>query len=184
MAFCANCGTQTADGVKFCPVCGQPAVAAAVPVAAAAPAPAQQQQYQAPSYTPPIVPGAPTQTDINDAQANKGMAILSYIIFFIPLLVGAHKTSPFVKFHANQGTVLFLTSLALSVALGILSAIITAILTAALSFGGLLTFLGIFSFIWLIYGLAITVLLILGIVNAAGGKCKPLPVIGKFTLIK
>ena len=46
------------------------------------------------------------QTQANDAEQNKMMAILSYIIFFIPLITGDHKKSPFVKFHVNQGTLL------------------------------------------------------------------------------
>ncbi len=74
MAFCGNCGTQ-ADGVKFCPSCGQPMGAAAQQ--------AQPAQQPTPVYKPPIMPGAPQQADIRDAQDNKTMAILAYILFFI-----------------------------------------------------------------------------------------------------
>ena len=31
------------------------------------------------------------------------MAIIAYILFFVPLLTGDRKKSPFVKFHTNQG---------------------------------------------------------------------------------
>jgi uncharacterized membrane protein len=126
----------------------------------------------------------PSSSPQNDAEDNKGIAILAYIIFFIPLLLGAHKTSPFVKFHANQGTVLFLVSLALSIILSILSAVITGILTATLAFGALLAFLGIWGIVWIIIGLAILALVIFGIINAATGKTKKLPLIGGLTLIK
>lgn len=113
------------------------------------------------------------------------MAILAYILFFIPLLTGAHKTSPFVKFHTNQGTVLFLASLVLSVVFGILSAIITAILTASIAtWGAALTVASIFGFIWMALAVVIAVFAIVGIVNAAAGKMKPLPVIGRITIIK
>jgi len=115
-----------------------------------------------------------------DIQENKGMAILSYIIFFIPLLVGTHKTSPYVKFHVNQGTVLFLASLIFGVAYGILYGIISAILLAAFAF----VLWGIISTILALLWLAPTILAILGIINAATGKVKELPVIGKFSIIK
>ena len=108
------------------------------------------------------------------------MAVLSYIIFFVPLLVGAHKTSPFVKFHANQGTVLFISCVAFSIIYSILFAIFSAILIATLAFGIWAVVSTLLSLLWILP----TVLVILGIVNAVTGKCKPLPVIGKFTIIK
>ena len=93
---------------------------------------------------------------------DKGMAIIAYIIFFIPLLVG-HR-SPFVTYHTNQGTILFIVA--------ILGQIILAIIPII---GGILT---------LLYSLAIIVLVIMGIMNAARDKMKPLPLIGHFNIIK
>ena len=102
------------------------------------------------------------QAEPTDIANNKGMAILAYILFFIPLL--AAKQSKFAMYHANQGLILFLAL----VAINIVSTIIPVI--------------G-----WLLIGplanLALFILAILGIVNAAGGKCKPLPLIGGFKLI-
>jgi uncharacterized membrane protein len=121
----------------------------------------------------------------NDAETNKGMAILAYIIFFIPLLAGAHKNSPFVRHHANQGTVLFLFALAWGILYSILMGIFTAILlTPAAILSGAW---GAFGLVTMILGLLWfipAILCILGIVNAATGKLKALPVIGKFTIIK
>jgi uncharacterized membrane protein len=131
------------------------------------------------------MPGAAAQTDANDAQNNKGMAILAYIIFFIPLLTGAHKTSPFVKFHTNQGTVLFLFCLAWGVLYGILTAVLTALLfNPATWYGGGWGVLGIVTTILGLLWLVPAILCILGIVNAATGKLKALPIIGKFNIIK
>ena len=144
-----------------------------------------QSAYQQQVYQPPVVPGAPQQADIRDAQDNKTMAWLSYILFFIPLLTGAHKTSPFVRFHANQGTVLFIASAALSIVFGILSSIITAILTASIAtWGAALTIASIFGFIWLALGIVVTIFAVVGIINAVNGRMKPLPVIGKIKIIK
>lgn len=173
MAFCRNCGTQVQDGTKFCPSCG----------GAVGTDTAQAQQRRA--YQAPVMPGAPTHADIHDAQENKTMSILAYILFFIPLLTGAHKTSPFAKYHTNQGTVLFLFTLAWSIVYWVLTAIFTAILfnpTTWVSggWGALGVITTILSLLWLIP----TILCVVGIINAAGGKMQPLPVIGKFSIIK
>lgn len=173
MAFCKNCGAQIQDDAKFCPGCGKAIDNAAAP-------PQEQSQAQS-GYTPPVVPGAPTQAEFIDAHSNKGMAILSYIIFFIPLLTGDYKKSPFVKFHANQGTVLFIASaifgVAYSIILAIFSTVFLTVFHAWILWGAISM---VFSCLWLLP----TILCILGIVNAANGKMQPLPLIGKFTIIK
>ena len=117
----------------------------------------------------PIAP----QADPADVEANKAMAILAYIIFFIPLL--AARESKFAMYHANQGLTLFLTWVAVWVVGAILQAILFAI-SVVLGLG--------FSGIWWIVYAAVLVLVILGILNAAKGEMKPLPIIGKITFIK
>ena len=184
MAFCGNCGTEVQDEVKFCPSCGGEIGAA--PSQQAQPEQSQQQYGQPPAYETPVVPGTPTQDNIRDAQDNKLMAVLSYIIFFIPLLTGDHKKSPFVKYHTNQGTVLFIVAAAYSIISSILRSIIRVPHTNTL-FGvpyTINTTPGWLNFILWIGNLAIFVLCILGIVNAVQGKMKELPVIGKFIIIK
>ncbi|MEC5422984.1 hypothetical protein QGM71_05660 [Virgibacillus sp. C22-A2] len=98
-----------------------------------------------------------------DVKENKGMAILAYILFFIPLL--AAKESKFAMFHANQGLTLFLSGVGVSV-LGTFIPII-----------GWLLILPIGS-------LFIIILAVIGIINAANGKEKALPLIGSIQLIK
>lgn len=102
------------------------------------------------------------QPDPADVEKNKGMAIVAYILFFIPLL--AAKDSPFAMYHANQGLTLFLTALAANVVLTIIPFIGWILLPFA--------------------NLAILVFVIIGIVNAANGVNKPLPLIGSITLLK
>lgn len=103
------------------------------------------------------------QVDKEDIEKNKAIAILAYIIFFIPLI--AAKESKYAMYHANQGLVLFLTAILLNFV------------------GSFIPFLG--WFIIIPFGnLLIAVLAILGIINAANGILKPLPVIGGFSLIK
>jgi uncharacterized membrane protein len=123
---------------------------------------------------PPIAPapasaGDPTRADIDQ---NKVFAILAYlgILFLVPLL--AAPNSPFARYHTNQGIVLFITSLIVgpvSWILGFPLAFFTFGIGLALPFA---------------LGVGLLVLLILGIINAANGQCKPLPLIGHFQLIK
>ncbi|SFE22827.1 Uncharacterized membrane protein [Lentibacillus persicus] len=97
-----------------------------------------------------------------DVKDNKGMAILAYIIFFIPLI--AAKDSEFAMYHANQGLNLFL----LGMATWIIGSIVPII--------GWLIVLPFGTLFWFI-------LLIIGIINASNGKKKQLPLIGSFKLI-
>lgn len=100
--------------------------------------------------------------DSADIQSNKGMAIIAYILFFIPLI--AAKDSKFAWYHANQGLTLLLTAVILNVVLGIIPIIGWILLPLA--------------------NLGVFVLAILGIVAAAQGQVKPLPIIGGYTLLK
>jgi uncharacterized membrane protein len=174
MAFCGNCGTQVQESVKFCPSCGQTIGTANARQANQATQQTQANGQQAPRYTPPVVPGAPTQADIRDANDNKTMSILAYILFFIPLLTGAHKTSAFAKYHTNQGTVLFLFAAAYGIAYSIISSILLAISWRLWVIGSILGWVSV----------VFAVLCVVGIINAVNGRMKPLPVIGGITIIK
>jgi uncharacterized membrane protein len=127
-----------------------------------------------PDSTTPVnlssVMGTPEalEVDADDAEKNKVFGILAYIIFFIPLI--AAKDSPFAKYHANQGLALFLTMIVSLTVLTILEFI---------------PFVGfVFGLLHVLVYLGFMVLAVLGIVNAAAGKCVPLPVIGGIKLIK
>jgi uncharacterized membrane protein len=158
MSICQKCGTQVQDGVKFCPSCG----------AATGEAHTQPQTQQ-------------PETLSNDAEANKTMAILAYILFFIPLITGAHKTSPFVKYHTNQGTILFIFAVAWGVVMNIALAILRAIFLHNYTWRIYSLLATVMNILWLVP----TILCVLGILDAVNGRTKPLPVIGdKFTIIK
>ena len=112
-----------------------------------------------------------SQQDIN---SNKVMAILAYLGILVLVPIFAAKDSKFARFHANQGLVLFLAEIAFYIVLTIVSAIILAISWK------LYFIITIPSLVWIVF----LVLAIIGIINAANGKAKELPVIGKFTLLK
>jgi uncharacterized membrane protein len=96
-----------------------------------------------------------------DIEKNKTMAGLAYILFFLPLV--ACPDSQFGRFHANQGLLLLLLSLAGSVILTVIPIIGWMLLP--------------------LFGLGILALVIYGLVNGFGGKAKELPLIGKFRLL-
>lgn len=114
----------------------------------------------------PVQPSAP-QGNQSDAEQNKTMAIVGYIIpilFFIPLVTDA-KNSPFAKFHANQQLNLLLAAIAVNIV------------------GSIIPFLGWFIILPL-GSIALIILAIMGIINAVKGEMKKLPAIGGFSLIK
>lgn len=87
------------------------------------------------------------------------MAVVACVAFFVPLLTEA-KNDPFVKYYIKQGLALFIG--------WVLIWIIGAILPWQLSI--IVTLLDVCLF----------ALLVVGIMSAAKGEQKPLPIIGKF----
>lgn len=101
---------------------------------------------------------------------DKTMGILAYIIFFVPLLVG--NRTPFITYHTNQGTVLFILAFGGHIVLNIF-----------FSMMGFFAY-GLFGLISGVFNLFIIVLMVLGIINVTKNEMKPLPIIGGFTIIK
>lgn len=97
-----------------------------------------------------------------DIEKNKTMAGLSYLLFFLPLIVC--PDSKYAKFHANQGLILLIVAIVGNVILGIIPVIGWMLMP--------------------IFGLGVLALGIMGLINGFGGKAKMLPLIGKFTILK
>jgi|SRR5580692_1408471 uncharacterized membrane protein len=100
MAFCANCGTQMADGTAFCPSCGK-ATGQATTGAAVAAQPAPQQPP--PSPQPPPVAANTAATAAPLAENIAGMlAYFTIIPAIVFLLVEPYNRNRFVRFHSFQ----------------------------------------------------------------------------------
>lgn len=112
----------------------------------------------------------------SDIEGNKLMAVLSYlgILVLVPIL--AAKDSPFAKFHATQGLNLLIVSVAWSIVSGIIGAILGAIGVTFLSV--------LWSIITWLVSIVIFLTMVIGIINAAQGKAKELPIIGGFRILK
>ncbi len=171
MTYCGKCGKQIDEGLKFCPDCGA-AVEAAVENNAEQTQP--QNDFSQKLQNLNNTTDTTAEFDAADINANKGMAILAYFgpLVLIPLL--AAKGSRFARYHSNQGLVLLLASVLYGIAYSILSSIILAI-SWRLYF--IVSIIGLVSIV-------ITILAIIGIINAATGKAKELPLIGKIKLLK
>ncbi len=110
--------------------------------------------------------------DEEDIKQNKTMAGLAYILFFLPLIVC--KDSRFGRFHANQGLLLLILSVAGYIAISAVTTILATITWRLFGF---------ISLLYSLYGLFILAIAIYGLVNGLNGKVKELPVIGKYRII-
>ena len=125
--------------------------------------------------------------DPKDISDNKGISILSYLgpLVFIPMF--AKKDSKYARFHANQGLTMFITYSGYSVVQSILLAILRKIFPWNYNYGlvgGRGFIFNALSTILSLLWIPITVIAIIGIVNAASGKAKELPLIGKIKFLK
>ena len=199
MALCKNCGQQLPENANACPYCGtfvneQNAPQAAQPVEQQAP---QQNNYQqnyqqAPQQNYQQAPqqgyAQPYITPDLDVQQSRGIAWLSYmgLLFLIPMFV--RRQSDYTRFHVKQGVTLFAVELAYGVTYSILMAIINAIFPGHYTYSYLYylpsyyvhsSVYNVFSFLLGLGYIFFLVVAIIGIVNAATGKRKELPLIGK-----
>lgn len=102
-----------------------------------------------------------TGFEASDIEKNKTMAILAWVIFFIPLLTDA-KDSKFAKFHANQSLLVVLLSIV----------------------GGILTSTLVGAIVGIPASIAALVFWIMGIISASQGQAKRTPLIGGIDIIK
>jgi len=167
MARCTQCGQETGTG-KFCQGCGAPI--AAEPTERERPHTDYAERIRRMNDTEDTT----ERYQKRDVDENRAMAILAYLglLVFIPLF--AAKGSPFARYHTNQGLVLLIAAVAYSIAQTIVTIILTAIWWRLAFIGSILSVVSIVFF----------VLMILGIVNAANGRAKALPLIGRIRLLK
>ncbi len=105
--------------------------------------------------------------DKNDVEKNKVFAVLAYFGLLCLLPILAAKDSKYAMFHGNQGLVLLIAEVILGFSWVFLLFIPVI--------GWLIGFAA-----WVL----ILVLAIMGIVSAANGEMKPLPVIGEIKILK
>ena len=127
----------------------------------------------------PAENNAQAEVTPEDVQNNKAFAILAYFWLLVLVPIFAAKESKFARFHANQGLVLCIVE----TAWWIINYIITIALIHTLSWN-ILWLLSLWGVIYWLVSVGILVFAIIGIVNAAQGSVKPLPIFGKFKILK
>lgn len=163
MRFCTGCGAQLEDGVKFCSVCGQKVEPAQTQAPPASGDGGFQSKLDDAVNQFTNTPNTTSEYSPEDISNNKVMSFLSYlwILFIVPLI--AAPNSPYAKFHANQGLLLFLFD------------IVIAIVAMIPVVGWIISAVG---------GALVLIFRIIGIVNSLKGEAKELPLIGKYRIIK
>ena len=102
--------------------------------------------------------------DTEDIKKNKIMGILSYLSFLVVIPMFAAKDSKWARFHANNGLILAILEIGLCILFGLL---------------GMIPYAGFI--LWIIGWMCCLVpiaLSVFGIIFAAQGKARDLPVIG------
>ena len=198
MAYCARCGAPAREGARLCPDCAAEMRRARQQSESRQPVRPQprrnnydydtprprryeegiprRRSYEDEGYerrsNPPVVRDRGFSEE--DIQQNKAMAILAYFGLLVLIPLFAAKQSRYARFHTNQGLALCIAAIIYSVVYGILSSVVLAISWRLYFVLTIFSIVGVFFF----------VLMIIGIVNAAGGKAKPLPLVGKMRILK
>ena len=211
MAFCSKCGKEVPAETKFCPYCGE-AVGGSERTAPGIKLNTNDAKGQlAGFFNTQAMPRTEEERVDASSVKNKIMAILAYAVAialavfalyndrFLPLLlevifVGGvllvpffvGKNSEFARFHTNNGLILSL----LAVGLLILRWLNWLIFVKKGKFYGVYYVIKryfpfhIFNVLFIIAAIALIVLAIFGIIHAAKGNKKDLPLVGGIKIIK
>ena len=189
MKKCMKCGKELSDIAKFCPNCGCPVGEAqntppldensdpAFGAGAAAPQFGTAAQQTKPNDFLEALKNPKNRTaemNTEDISLNNRLAVLSYLGIFFVIPGFLVKKSPYCKFHANQGLLLFL--------IGILLTVIRSVIRRPLM---MVRFLKpIVGLIFTLARLCLLALRIIGMIHAGKGEAKELPFIGSVRIIK
>lgn len=110
-----------------------------------------------------------------DVEQNKAFGILAYFGILVLVPIFGANDSPYARFHANQGLVYFIVTIAAYFAKGILNIVFRFIPLFGSLFSALLS---------LCIGIFCLIMTIIGIINACSGEAKKLPIIGNITIYK
>lgn len=167
--FCQRCGKQLEDGARFCPSCGAPVANGGGPAGGSF-ADQAQEAFDRFNNTEDTS-AAYSQQQIADG---KVMGILAYIGFLVLVPILGEKNNPFVRYHANQGLVLFLAELLYAILYKVL---VRLFLVTVFPLGLVL------NMVFPVVSLVFVAYMVIGIVNVCNGKAKELPIIGGIHLI-
>ncbi len=149
---CNNCGNEVTTEGTNCPFCGFPLYAG-------------YQQAQGQNYQQ--AQGTQYNQSGSFSMDPKTAAIVCYLtwIGLVIALLSADRSDPFFRFHLNNVFVLIISGCIFGVA------------------SVILVFIPILGWLAIMAGsIFLTVCLIMGLINAINGECKPLPLLGSFKI--
>ena len=115
----------------------------------------------------------PEQEDLKGKKITAALAYLSWLVV-IPIIYSSEST--FIRYHANQGL-----TIAIAETIGILATMIVAKVVWSVSISAsLLVEFMMYAVIVGVFG----ALILIGLLNVALGKKRPLPTFGKVNLLK
>ena len=199
MIYCENCGKQLEENARFCTSCGASYQTnddgnsvsenhEECQETKTQPEPTTEEKLQQATATIDAVAqklGNTTDhtSDFSktDIEANKGPALLSYFGLLVLIPIFAAKHSPYARYHANQGLVLFVGMLVWAVIDGAVTALLRALLGNALGLWGMYSLCG--TALNIVYA-GFSILAVIGIINVLNERAKELPIIGKYKILK
>ena len=168
MAYCLKCGAKLEEDDVVCPFCGGP-------TGGVGSLKQLSDEMIVDIRTLLHTEDQTDQMDPYEVKAGRVPACLSYLgpLLLIPLLASKH--SEFVRFHANQGLVLLITAVLSFFSVRIAGWIFGFIPAVGEVIAAMLVAL---------WGIVFALCVIIGFLGALRAKAKPLPVIGRFTILK
>jgi uncharacterized membrane protein len=170
MAFCPTCGAPVQG--RFCAKCG-----ASVDAGASAPPPPPPSQFGGTQFGgaefgrgASAPPPPPQQGGLQENMANALCYLLGLITGILFLVLEPHSKNRNTRFHAFQSIFFSIALFAVQIALAIVSGILVTV--SPLLMGGL------FSLIWLAFGLGVLALWIYLMYKAYNNQRVVLPIIG------
>ena len=171
MAFCEHCGAKLEEIDQFCSKCGAKVEKniSSIPLEQAVIRPARLREQ--------CMAGAgaekPKEYSEQEIQSGKLMGILSYLGIFVLIPLFVEKSNRFVRFHVNQGLILF--------AVQIFMIFINMVMLKFVSipmFAIILLILQAIIYLW------IGISSVIGIVNVLRGKASQIFPIGRIQILK
>jgi RNA polymerase subunit RPABC4/transcription elongation factor Spt4/uncharacterized membrane protein len=191
VVVCQNCGTKIEPGIKFCPSCGTPAPLGTNPSSAPGTGPApfaplpnigpQQQGASAKQTFEKIskTPDTTSEYETDDIELFKRISIVAYLGLLVLIPILCFPKSRFTRFHSNQGLILLIVEAIFYLIFGAINLLVAAIGGV---FGIILMIL--VGLITLAGSVVVIYLIVTGIINAAKGRARELPLLGKFRILK
>lgn len=187
MKYCTKCGAELQDDAKFCGKCGAEQEVIEVVEAEETENSESKENTEKTENKEKSdfekkfekfmdTEDSTSTMDKKDIEDNKVMGILAYLSWLVLIPLLAAKDSKFARYHCNQGLVLAIVEIIWWILQGLIVNLLFLNIHYALYVLGTIIFDAVDIFLF--------VLAIIGIVNAAKGKARQVPIFGKFTILK